>query len=239
MFNFEFHKPDYVHFVELLAANIGVPFTNKQLQIPDHLGKGYIWAERLPMGITLMVSETTMSQEFTFTRHPSKDEYFSLQFNEYSSDISKRGTFLNKNRYGLQQQSAARLSSTATSETYVLPEGVSLQTVRFFFNAEQLGHLLGPVAMTEVLTRYFPFLLKHDCLEPIATEYRVTLNELQVSEVTVPLRLNYIQNRVLLLLEKFILRLSERQDLSPAKAKRTEDETLRLMKIETMLVKNF
>jgi len=239
LFNFEFHKPDYVDFVELLAANIGVPFTNKLLQIPDRLGRGYVWAERLPMGITILVSETTMHQEFTFTRHPTTEEYFSLQFNEYSSEVSKKGTLLNKNRYGLQQQSAARLSSTATCETYVLPEGVSLQTVRFFFNAEQLSHLLGPAAMNDVLTRYFPFLLKHDCLEPIATEYRVTLNELQVSEVTVPLRLNYIQNRVLLLLEKFILRLSDRQDLSLAKAKRTDDETLRLMKVETLLVKNF
>lgn len=54
-----------------------------------------------------------------------------------------------------------------------------------------------------------------------------------------PLKLNYIQNRVLLLLEKYILKLYERKDLKGKKVKRSDDETLRLMKVEALLVKNF
>lgn len=238
MISVEFERPDYVELVHQLADNFKAKLSGNHLPVPQSLGSGYIWAEKLPMGMTVMVSDTTMKQDLSLTHLASPHQYFCLQFNEYSSD-RHIGATPNKNRYGHDQQSVVSLSHTLIAEKVILPEAVSLRSVRFFFNKEQLGHLLGPVAMEEVLTKYFPFLITHKTLEPIATDYRVTLNELLVEKIEVPLRLNFIQNRVVLLLEKFIIKLHGRKDIGTGKLKRTDDETLRLMKVEALLVKDF
>lgn len=226
-------------FVHKLAETFKVKLTGNRLVIPPNLGSGYIWAETLPMGMTVMVIDTTMKEEYTFTRLASSEQFFLLQFNEYSSVASDKSHAFNKNKYGHQQQSAVRLSHTLVPEITVLPAEVNLQSVRFFFTREQLSNLLGPVAIDSVFNKYFPVLITTENLEPIATDYRVTLNELQVEKIEVPLRLNFIQNRVFLLLEKFILKLHGRKDMAFNKSRRTDDETLRLMKIEALLVKDF
>ena len=74
---------------------------------------------------------------------------------------------------------------------------------------------------------------------PIATEYRIMLDDLWAEKIDQPLKLNYIQNRVLLLLEKYICMLYEKKDLHGKKVKRHDDETLRLMKVESLLIKDF
>jgi len=51
--------------------------------------------------------------------------------------------------------------------------------------------------------------------------------------------MNFIQNRVLLLLEKFILKLYQRKHVAVGKVKSNEDELTRLMKVEGLLVRDF
>ncbi len=239
MISVDLEKPDYIELVKLLAEHFKASLNGNLLIIPPVYGQGYVWAEKLPMGMTVLVSDFTMKQEFSFDMVVSSNHYFSLQFNEYTSVASNKGNKASYNRNALQHQSAVILTNTSALQTFVMPMDVSLQTVRFFFNKEQLGQLMGVDAMEEVLTKFLPFLLTHENLDPIETGYRETLNELLVQKFDVPLRLNFIQNRVFLLLEKFIIKLSGRKDIESGKAKRNYDETLRLMKVESLLVKNF
>jgi AraC-like DNA-binding protein len=136
-------------------------------------------------------------------------------------------------------QSYVKLTQTLTAETFIFPYAKRLRSVKFFFNKSHLSLLLGKEAVEEVLSHYFPLLVKNESLEPIATEYRIMLNELIAEKINQPLRLNYIQNRVLMLLEKFILKLHAQRDMHGKKVKRSDDETLRLMKVEALLVKDF
>lgn len=235
----DFEQPDYVAYIQQIAENFKAKLSGNHFVLPQSVGNGYLWAEKLPGGMTVMVIHANMKQNFTFTQLPLTSQYFCLQFNEYSSEVPAKATSFNKNKYGHEMQSAVRLSHTLCADTCTLPEGVILKSVCFFFNKEQLSSLIGGSAMDDLLTKYFPFLITNESLEPIATDYRVTLNELQVEKIDVPLRLNFIQNRVLLLLEKFIVSLFERKDISTGKLKRTDDETLRLMKVEALLVNNF
>lgn len=237
MTSIEFERPDCVEFLRLLADSFKVKLSSNLIVVPQSLGSGYIWAEKLPLGMTVLVANTTMKQELAYTMFVNSQQYFSLQYNEYEVEPKKLTNASIK--YAQQFQSAVKISNTAAPQTLVFPDGVNLQTVRFFFNKEQLGQLMGTDAMEEVLTNYFPYLLKQDNLEPIATRYRETLNDLLVDKFENPLRLNFIQNRVFLLLEKFIIQLSIRKDITTIKEKRTYDETLRLINIESLLIKNF
>ncbi|MCY7420342.1 MAG: AraC family transcriptional regulator [Chitinophagaceae bacterium] len=233
----EFEEPDYVEYVRQFADVFKVRLTGNHLNISAHLGSGFIWAEKLPGGISVLIIHATLNQAFTFTQKAVSDNFYSLQFNEFGTVTAKGAP--HKNRQTHQQQSTVCLTHTLTPCKYILPEGVLVKSVCIYFNKSQLSSLLGARAMEEMLTKYFPFLISNVSFEPIATDYRVSLNELLVDKIEVPLRLNFIQNRVLLLLEKFIINQFAKGDVTNTKMKRTDDETLRLMKVEALLVNNF
>ncbi len=238
--HFKFEHPDYVQYVQQLADSFKVKAAANLLVLPPAVGNGFIWAETLPIGISVMAAQMVMVHEITLSQSPAAEHCYSLQFTEYSKDPSEvKLPGSKKNQPVTQLQSSVRLMHTLMPQTYVFPEGVLTQTVCFYFSKNQLNQLVGTNAVEEMLTKYFPYLLLNEALEPIATDYRITLNELQVETIDIPLRLNYIQNRVLLLLEKFIINLFNRKEVVTGKLKRTDGETMRLMQVEALLVKNF
>lgn len=233
----QLEKPDFIDLLQILADTFKTRLVEKHLAINPTFGEGYIWAERLPCGITVMVSNSIMINDLSVTRKETEDQYYTLQFNEEAA--AETGDAKKDRRHLEELQSYVKLSHTLVPETFIFPKGKRLCSVKFFFNKSHLINLLGKEAVETVLSQYFPLLIKNNSLEPIATEYRVMLNELFVEKINQPLRLNFIQNRVLMLLEKFILKLHARRDMQGIKVKRNNDETVRLMKVEALLVKNF
>lgn len=233
----QLEKPDFVDFLHLLAHNFKAKPINHHFTINSQFGRGYCWADKLPSGITILVSDTSLKNSVAIER-PEMDEHsFILQFNEEAADETE---VVAKQRRNVDEyESFVRLSHTLLPESFVFPCSKRLRSVKFFFNKEHLSTLLGRQAFEKVLGQYFPLAMKTETPEPIATEYRVMLDDLWIDKLNQPLRLNYIQNRVLLLLEKFIVKLYERKDIDGRKIRRSDDETLRLMKVEALLVKNF
>ncbi|GEO08450.1 helix-turn-helix domain-containing protein [Segetibacter aerophilus] len=233
----QLEKPDFVELLHLLAPDFKARVANNQIAVNAQIGKGYCWAEKLPSGITILVSDTCLKESVVVERPEGEEHYFTLQFNEEAADETDVAT---KPRRNVEEfESFVKLSHTLIPETFVFPKTKRLRSVKFFFNKEHLSTLVGKQAFEEVLSQYFPVVMSTENLEPIATEYRVMLDDLWTDKLNQPLRLNYIQNRVLLLLEKYIVKLYERRDLKGKKVKRSDDETLRLMKVEALLVKNF
>ncbi|HEX8356995.1 MAG TPA: helix-turn-helix transcriptional regulator, partial [Segetibacter sp.] len=233
----ELEKPDFVDLLHLIANRFKTKVTDHQFAVNVAEGRGYFWAEKLPSGITIIVSDTCLKQSFQVERLEGANHYFTLQFNEEAADDME--IIVKGRRNNEDFQSFVKLSHTLLPETFVFPSTKRLRSVKFFFNNNHLSSLLGKRAVDEVVGQYFPLEMKNKSLEPIATEYRVMLDDLWVEKVNQPLRLNYIQNRVLLLLEKYLLKLYERRTFQGHKVKRSDDETLRLMKVEALLVKNF
>lgn len=231
-------RPDFKELVPILADNFKVKAINSHFCVNSSFGKGYCWAEKLPCGITVMVADTCLADVHIVERTEVDEQSFILQFNEEAENETEAGGKLRK-RNNHEFQSFVKLSHTLVPEVYSFPAIKRLRTLKFVFNKDHLAHCLSPEALNEVLSQYFPLVINNENYEPIATEYRVMLDELWQEKIDAPLRLNYIQNRVLLLLEKYLLKLHERKDLHNNKSRRNEDETLRLMKVEALLVKNF
>jgi len=233
----QLEKPNFVELLPLLAGNFKSRIANNHVTVNSHCGSGYCWAEKLPSGITILVTDTCLNESFAVERPEGDEHFFTLQFNEEAEDESTRA--VKPRRRTEEFESFVKLSHTLAPETFVFPSTKRLRSVKFFFNKEHLSSLLGKQIFEEVISNYFPLEMKTENLEPIATEYRVMLDDLWADKINQPLRLNYIQNRVFLLLEKYLLKLVERRRVSGKKVRRSEDETLRLMKVEALLVKNF
>lgn len=229
----EFEKPDFLLLLSLISEATKGRLVENHLSINAAYGKGYAWACLLPSGISVLVADSILNQEIFFKRLAGDDNYFCLQFTEQSVEAGAHRKFSN------DLQSYVKLTHTINEEVFHLPAGVRVQTVAFFFNKDHFAAVLGKSVMDEMLTQHFPLLIQNNNLQPIATADRIMLDELLVEKVQHPLRVNFIQNRILLLLENFIIKLHRKQEVTEKKVKRTDDETMRLMKVEALLARNF
>ncbi len=201
----QLEKPDFVELLPILADTFKTRIINKHLSVNPAYGKGYCWAEKLPSGITIIVSDTCLKECYTIYRPATDEHYFSLQFNEEAADESAQVVKGKRNHD--EFQSFVKLSHTLVPEAYSFPSDKRLRSVKFLFNKSHLMTSLGKEAVEDILSQYFPVVMNAENFEPIATEYRVMLDDLWTEKIDQPLRLNYIQNRVLLLLEKYIIKL--------------------------------
>jgi len=233
----QLERPDFTDLLHIIADNFRTKVTNLHFTVNPALGKGYFWAAKLPLGMTIIVSDTCLKENLIIERADGGSNYFMLQFNEEAAD--ETDITVKSRRNDQEFESFVKLSHTLVPDTFVFPSIKRLRSVKFFFNKNHLFSLLSKQACDVVIGQHFPLEMKNENFEPIATEYRVMLDDLWADNFNQPLRLNYIQNRVLLLLEKYIVKLHYRRDVQGKKVKRSDDETLRLMKVEALLVKNF
>lgn len=237
MTEIQLDKPDFTELLTIFSEGFKIKKDNGQILLNTNSGKGYCRAEKLPSGITVWVSDTKFNHTLYVERPETEEHYFVLQFNEEFED---NGTEHPRNKKSADDfESVIKLSHTLIPDIYIFPSNKRLRSVKFFFNKDQLYSLVGKTAVETLLNQIFPSVIKGNIQMPIATEYRIMLDDLWMEKNEQPLKLNYIQNRVLLLLEQYICHMYEKKDLQGRKVKRNDDETLRLMKVESLLVKDF
>ena len=237
MITVDFEKPDCLLNLQSLADSLKSKVNDNSLSIPSYIGEGFAWAEILPCGISVLVFEGVLKEDYAFARTQSDERFFILKFSEVTTpndDIKKR----RKLPANAVSQSSVTLKDASTTFEQLVPDGTKICSVEFSFNEQNLRELV-PAEVADVLVnKCFPSVIKNDTLEPIDRVYRVMLDDLFLEKIEHPLRLNFIQNRVLLLLEKFIVKTYANKTLVAGKRNK-DDEVSRLMQIEGLLVKDF
>jgi hypothetical protein len=131
--NLELQKPDYVEALQLLSTELKGKLSGNCLTIPPAKGKGYIWAERLPWGMTVMVSVTSMSEELVFSTNVASEYSFCLQFNDAHIDGSTPARPDHRNKHIAHVQTSVSVTDTLNPIKTVLPAGITLRSVKLFF----------------------------------------------------------------------------------------------------------
>ena len=241
MIEIQFDKPDYLAFHQQLGAILKASNKDNFFNVPLAHGHGWSWAEKLSSGITVTASDTQFNKDFTFSRLANVEQYFCLQFNEVSSEKPEvMPSKINRNgKQVIMLQSYVMLSHTLSPSIFILPAGVRLRSIKFFFTKQQLLQFMDANSVEKIVTQYFAPTIVKEIPEIIDVVYRPILDELLEENINQPLRINYIQNRVLLLLEKFIDKQLQRKNGTTLKARLGENEVERLMQAESLLVKDY
>jgi AraC-like DNA-binding protein len=131
------------------------------------------------------------------------------------------------------------LTNTEVSTKYFVPANARLLSYRIIFQRKHLLQCIDENVIDELLSKYFSGFVQCGAIDPLDVEYRGILKELMNENITHPLSINFLQNRTMLLIEKFLLKLSVQEKSQADKLKFTDNEIVRLMKIESMLVNDF
>src|SRR3954451_8901677 len=143
----QFEKPDFVELLPIIAHQFKAKVSNRHFEINPQYGNGYCWAEKLPSGITLLVSETCLKDSLTVDRLECDDHFFTLQFNEESVDEANAPA--KGRRDTMEYESFVKLSHTSIPESFVFPSGKRQRSVKFFFSPKHLINLVGKPVFDE------------------------------------------------------------------------------------------
>lgn len=242
MFYFGYNHTDYNALLHQYAKALGTTVSSDGvLNFPNHYANGYYKAIPMPQGLQVMILNISFNHDFYINRMKSKDDFFVLRFDEIKvkNHITVK---LGKEYFQSETNtlSSAVITSSKTEFGYILRKGTSIRGVNILISKDCLSHCLGLEFADSLIQKYLVLQAKHLNEEPFDTEYRKLLNEIMLEEEhDNPLKMVVIQNRIMLLLERFFSRLYKKMNKTIPNNTATKDEVKRLVTIESKLISDF
>ena len=242
MINYTYSHIDYRAFLEGFANAVGTMVTNDRFEFPPAVGKGYIRLLSLPEGLQAVVSDYILHTDITVYRKGAHEEVYNLRFEEIfvpgNVTIEIQGETIKESD---KVHAGAKLYSTLFDTSYTLSAGSTLRNISILISKEWMSSHLGITSSSDVLQQYLAMKSLGFNFEPFDAEYRVLFNEVLDDHSDKPLQKVFLQNRIMLLIEKFFKNLANKAKKVSLKhgIKLTHKEIDKLMEVETLLIKDF
>src|SRR6478609_1400277 len=189
----------------MLVRSFGLQVDGNVIRLPKNIGEGFVIPYNLPEGVSIIVSDTILYDNLFFHRQATASQhYFIFQFNESFTKGEESNTPPEANEqhvYNIRKH-AVLLTSSLMDAKFFIPKGIRIRSVRIILGSDLLNNFIGREMADKFLSNYFSMLLKNRNPELIGTDYRILMDELIREKIDHPLRIKYIGNRVMLMIEK-------------------------------------
>jgi AraC-like DNA-binding protein len=222
-----------------LAQRLNVPVINQQLTFPETVGTGNLVFVRLPNGIHVNIINCRMNQDWLICRRKIREQFYILRFHELTIPDTleiRIGDERLKESHTIR--SIAYLTNTLSDWAYLGAKGTIYKGIDVLFDANWLADYLGVANIDDVLSAYLSLQVENVHREPLDSEYRRLMQEVVEVEDNNPMRLAIIQNRIMLLIERFFLRIYERRKNSYFNIPLSKADIDRVMQVEAVLTRD-
>jgi AraC-like DNA-binding protein len=229
---------DYSDLLQTLSKQFKTKVYDGYMSIPSNIGAGFLKAIQLPCGISVLISDMRLREDTLLHRSNSQGNLnYILQFNEAIEAPTLYST-PKVEAYNMLKQMVL-LTHTGVCSKYFVPANTRLLSYKIIFQRKHLFQFIDEQTVDSTLSKYFSDFVQSGAVDPLDVEYRSILKELMNENISHPLAKNFVQNRTFLLIEKFLLKLFAAEKPVTEKLKLSDNEIVRLMKIESMLVNDF
>lgn len=223
---YNFHSVEEV--LNFISKKYNFKRVANKLILPDNIGKGFIKILSLPNGLQCFISSYAANTDILFKRNKIDLDLFLLRLDDISL---KDDTELNK--------SAVLLSSVKHDWIYFVTKNSELKAINLFFSIEWLESQFGGKEIGEFLLNYITVRKEVYNYEPFDIEYKKLLKEIIEAEDHLPFDLLIIQNRLMLILERFFFRMYSKVQGSTVGIKLSTDDISSIVQLESVLISDF
>jgi AraC-like DNA-binding protein len=239
LFQFDFSYTDYEQLMNDLARRLNVPVINHQLVFPEPIASGSLTFVRLPNGINVNIIDCRFNQDWFLCRRKIREEFYTLRFHELTIPDTLEIRIGNERlKESNTTRAIAYLTNTLSDWAYLGATGTVYKGIDILFNATWLAGYLGVKNIDDVLSTYLSLQVENVHREPLDSEYRRLMQEVSEVKENNPMRLAIIQNRIMLLMERFFLRIYERKKNSYFNIPLSKTDIDRVMQVEAVLTKD-
>ena len=191
-----------------------IPASHRTLTIPRELGDGILQAARLPEGISFVVFNFSLNDDLQFLSEAAPSPGLCLFFNQVKAgDLY----IVRENGGHISDKNPARghvqLSSTGHGQETTFPRNSRLKGVNIYFPPSFLHRHVRKNILSD-LFQYAEAQPASGYTEPISFECRQLLEDIFGADPSSPLHHLLLQNRALLLAEKFLSAFLNRSTIS-------------------------
>ena len=204
MIRYAYELKDFRHWLKGFAKTIKVPVRAGRVDIPPGKGEGYLLASRINADISYLVMNFSLQEDLIFSRQKSSLYGLCLFFNQ----VTVSNFFAIRDpRHSITDKNPNRSNIFLSSTNYELEITYSrhsrLQRVGIFFSPAFINRHIKKDILLDLLV-YADNRLLNINKEPITFEYRQMLDDIFGADNRSPLSHLLLQNRILLLTEKFL-----------------------------------
>lgn len=242
MIEINYSNSDYVSLLHIMARTFGVSPEKNVLYLPRNIGEGFFAAHNLPDGLSVITSDIVLHDDLLMHRQGTATQhFFILQFNESfnKADLDTRDDAITEQHVYNIRKNVVLLTSSMMDSRFLVPKGVRIRSIRIILGTELLNNFVGREMADKFLSNYFGMLMKNRNYEIMAADFRIIMDELIREKIEHPLRLKFIYNRVMLMIEKLITGFISKLENNNQYIKLKDDEINRLIKVESLLVKDY
>ncbi len=222
-----------------LAQRLHVPVENNQIIFPEQIASGSLVFVKLPNGIHVNIVNCRMKQDWFICRRKIREEFYILRFHELTiPDTLEIQIGSERLREAHTTRAIAYLTNTLSDWAYLATKGTVYKGIDILFNAGWLADYLGIEDIDDVLSAYLSLQMENVHTEPLDSEYRRLIQEITDVQDGDPMRLAIIQNRIMLLIERFFVRIYERRSNSHFHIPLAKTDIDRMMQVETVLTRD-
>jgi AraC-like DNA-binding protein len=236
----EFNHIDYEEMLKYFAEVFKGSFKNNTLNLPAELGEGYMKLIELPNGLQGVISDYIVYKDILLTRTKINKDYYTLRFDEViipdqilSEDIQDTSSTISPVR------TAVFLGSTKFDWMFLCKKGTRVKGVNILFSREWLEQFLEVESVGNMIKKYLSLKMSAFNYEPMDMEYKRILNEIVQPNLDPAFESLIVQNRVMLLLERFFTRIYYKMSDSHFNVKLSNEDINRLKMVEKELIKDF
>lgn len=241
MITYKYSYTNYKDWLAGFARAMGAsPRNEHHFVIPAACGQGHIWQFSLPNGLDMVICDFKLSENLVLHRTASPSRYYTLRFDEVlvSEELEVR-----IHTDSVKEKGHLRSAVTLTCDMFdlevLLSKGSSVRSIALLFPETWLARYFDFKEPESVLKQYLAMKTASLNFEPIDTNYRQLMNEIFSFSPEHPLWLAKLENRTMLLAERFFTRLFDKlagnKNLKPGVS--PLDVQL-LMEVESALLKS-
>lgn len=240
MLEIDYSFTNYAEMLEHFASAFKVKVKNNVLHLPPEIGYGYIKLIELPNGLQGIVSDYTVTSDLRFNWQKITQDCFILRFDEVNIPEIFHDTANEKMvDNAMQVRSAVFLASTRYDWIFLCNSGSVVKGVNILFTKEWLEQFLKVEKVGDIIRKYLNLRMTALNHEPMDIAYKRLLNEIMEVKGDVGYETMIIQNRVMLLLERFFTRTFRKMNEMHFNVKLSNEVISNLMVIERGLVQDF
>lgn len=240
MYKIEFNHTQYDELLKYFASVFKTKLQGNTLQLPPEIGSGYMKLIELPNGLQGLLSDYTVHQDLLLNRTKIPEDFYTLRFDEVLIPETVSDTPVASTTIAVAPvRSAVFLGSTKFDWLFFSTKGTRVKGVNILFSRHWLERFLEVENVGDMIKKYLSLKMSAFNYEPMDVEYKRLLGEIIGSQVDRDLETLVIQNRIMLLLERFFTRIYHKMSDMHFDVKLSNSDINQLKEIERELVKDF
>lgn len=226
----EYDHADYDDLLKHYSRIFKTRYQNEILELPQSYGEGQMKLLILPNGLQCLLGDYKIKQDIIFQRTRNERHFYVLRFDELKEDEDSPSA--------LPRSAACLTSSNFGSHFIYETKGSRIKSLKVRLSEEWLNEFLKGEAGGEQIRKHLSLKSSVFSHEPMDKDYKVLLNQVLYPDCDKRFQLLYLQNRIMLLVERFFANFARRAEARPFALKMPTGDIQRLREAEKQLLKD-